>query len=228
MQAIVLAGGDVGSRAAVDAAWPGWLTADAIVIAADGGARHAHGLGLRIDRWIGDGDSTDPADLAALEAAGVAVDHYPTDKDASDAELAVGLAIELGAGDIVILGALGGPRADHALANIGLLALPGLTGRHAVILDASVRITRLAAPDEHGQPVERSLAGRVGDVVSLIPEGEGGIGVTTRGLRYPLHDEPLPAGPARGLSNIRLEPDAAVTIRRGVLLIVELPATLDP
>jgi thiamine pyrophosphokinase len=228
MQVIVLAGGDVAPRAAIDAAWPDWLASDAMVIAADGGARHALGLGLRIDRWIGDGDSTDSADLAALEAAGVAVDLVPTDKDASDAELAVGLAVEADAGDIVILGALGGPRADHALANIGLLAMPSLRGRRVTILDAMVRITRLAAPDEHGRPVERSLAGRVGDIVSLLPDGDGVEGVTTRGLRYPLRDEPLPAGPARGLSNIRLDADAALTVRRGALLIVESPATLDP
>jgi thiamine pyrophosphokinase len=227
MQAIVLAGGDVASRRAIDAAWPGWLAADALVIAADGGARHAPALGLRIDRWIGDGDSTDPADLAALVAAGVSVEHVPTDKDASDTELAVGLAVDAGADEIVILGAMGGLRADHALANIGLLALPSLGGRRVVILDASVRITRLSAPDADGRPVAWSLAGRVGDIVSLLTVGDGVAGVTTRGLRYPLSDEPLPAGPARGLSNVRIEPDAAVTVRSGTLLFVESPATLD-
>jgi thiamine pyrophosphokinase len=227
MQAIVLAGGDVASRRAIDAAWPGWLAADTLVIAADGGARHAPALGLRIDRWIGDGDSTDPADLAALVAAGVSVEHVPTDKDASDTELAVGLAVDAGADEIVILGAMGGLRMDHALANIGLLALPSLEARRVVILDASVRITRLSAPDAHGRPVAWSLSGRVGDIVSLLTVGDGVAGVTTRGLRYPLSDEPLPAGPARGLSNVRLEPDAAVTVRAGTLLIVESPATLD-
>ena len=46
------------------------------------------------------------------------------------------------------------------------------------------------------------------------------------GLRYPLRDEPLVTGPARGLSNVRVAPDAAVTVRRGRLLVVEsAPAT---
>jgi thiamine pyrophosphokinase len=51
-------------------------------------------------------------------------------------------------------------------------------------------------------------------------------GVTTRGLAYPLLDEPLPVGPARGLSNVRSAPDAAVSVRRGLLLVVESPARL--
>ena len=56
--------------------------------------------------------------------------------------------------------------------------------------------------------------------------GAGVEGVTTHGLAYPLDDEPLPAGPARGLSNVRESADAAVMVRRGLLLIVESPATL--
>ena len=50
------------------------------------------------------------------------------DKDESDTELAVLAAIELGAREIVVVGALGGRRLDHALANLGLLAHPALLG----------------------------------------------------------------------------------------------------
>ena len=58
-------------------------------------------------------------------------------------------------------------------------------------------------------------------IVSLLPLGGDVSGITTVGLRYPLRDEPLLTGPARGLSNVRVEPDAAVTVRRGRLLVVE-------
>ena len=51
-------------------------------------------------------------------------------------------------------------------------------------------------------------------------------GVTTRGLRYPLADEPLPPGGARGLSNVRMSSTAEVVLRRGLLLVVESPARL--
>jgi thiamine pyrophosphokinase len=127
-----------------------------------------------------------------------------------------------------VVGGLGGDRIDHALANIGLLAMAELRDRPAMLLDARSRVTLLRAPAPGGEPVLRPLAGRIDDVVSLLPLGDGVSGVTTRGFRYPLSDEPLPAGPARGLSNVRTTTDASVTVRSGLLLIVESPATLDP
>lgn len=226
MQAIVLADGDVAPRARIDAAWPGWAEPAALVVAADGGARHAMPLGLRAAIWVGDGDSVSPAELERLAADGADIRRVDAAKDESDTELALLAAIERGADEIVIVGALGGARIDHALANVGLLAHPALASRRAMLLDAAARVTYLRAPASDGSSIERALAGRVGDLVSLLPLGDGVEGVTTRGLLYPLTDEPLPAGPARGLSNVRQVPDASVTVRRGMLLIVESPATL--
>jgi thiamine pyrophosphokinase len=226
MDALILADGDAPTRAELDAAWPGWAAKLGFVVAADGGARHAAGLGLDIDLWVGDGDSIGADALADLEAAGVPLERSRPDKDESDTELAVRAALAHGARDLVIVGALGGRRIDHALANIGLLAMPELGGRSAIILDARSRISLLRAPGPDGAAVERSLPGAVGGLVTLLAHGDGVDGVTTRGLAYPLADERLEAGPARGLSNVRTAPDAAVRVRRGRLLVVESPATL--
>ncbi len=226
MQAIVLADGDVAPRARIDATWPGWADPAALVIAADGGARHAAALGLRPVIWVGDGDSVAPDELERLAADGAEIRRVASAKDESDTELAVLAALERGADDIVILGALGGGRIDHALANVGLLAHPALAGRRAILLDAAARVSLLRAPGPDGAPIQCALPGRVGDLVSLLPLGDGVEGVTTNGLAYPLTDEPLPAGPARGLSNIRQNAAAGVSVRRGMLLIVESPATL--
>jgi thiamine pyrophosphokinase len=196
------------------------------VVAVDGGARHARGLGVTIDLWVGDGDSIGAEALGALEAAGVPIERSRPDKDESDTELAIRAAIRLGAAGIVIVGALGGARIDHALANIGLLALPELAGRPVTILDGGSRIRLVSAPGPAGEPVECPLPGGLGGLISLLPMGVGVEGVTTRGMAYPLVDEPLPSGPARGLSNVRTAPDAAVVVGRGRLLVVESPATL--
>jgi thiamine pyrophosphokinase len=156
----------------------------------------------------------------------VPLERSPQDKDESDTELAIRAALRLGQQGVVILGALGG-RIDHALANIGLLAMPELTGREAAILDARSRTVLISAPGPDGAAVERRLPGPPGDLISLLPLGPGVEGVTTRGLAYPLSDEPLPVGRARGLSNIRSAADAAVVVRRGLLLVVESPARLQ-
>jgi thiamine pyrophosphokinase len=226
MDALILADGEVPAVADLDLAWPGWGSNVGLVIAADGGARHAAGLGVAIDLWVGDGDSLGPDELAALLASGVPMERATEEKDESDTELAVRAALRRGAAGLIVLGGLGGARVDHALANIGLLAMPELAGMRATLLDGRSRITMIRAPGGDGTAVARDLPGRIGDIVSLLPLGAGVTGVTTRGLRYPLSDEPLPAGPARGLSNVRMASDAAVSVATGLLLVVESPARL--
>jgi thiamine pyrophosphokinase len=223
---IVVADGDVPPRAALDAAWPGWDAGVAEVLAADGGFAQTRALGLEPALLVGDMDSLAPGLLAAAESAGTPVLRAAADKDESDTELAVLEAVRRGATRITVLGALGGPRVDHALANVWLLAHPGLAGVDVILLDARSRSILISAPDSAGAPVRRPLPGPPGAVLSLLPLGGDASGITTVGLRYPLRDEPLVTGPARGLSNVRVVPDAAVTVRRGRLLVVEAaPAT---
>jgi len=221
VRAAILADGDAPDRAELDAAWPGWDDDLALVVAADGGARHAAGLGVRIDRWVGDGDSLPAAELEALRAAGIPVDLVAAEKDETDTELALRAAVDADATDIVILGAFGGPRLDHALANAALLAHPAITGRAAQLLDRGSRIRLVRGP------ATLALDGRPGDLVSLIPFGVDAAGVTTDGLRFPLQRETLVLGTARGVSNIRVGERASVALESGAILVVETPATLS-
>jgi thiamine pyrophosphokinase len=223
---LILADGAVPTRAELDAAWPGWDAGAGFVVAADGGARHAPVFGLRLDRWVGDGDSIDDATLAELAAAGVGLRHAAPDKDESDTELALLEAIAEGAGEIIILGALGGVRIDHALANVGLLQHPDLRGRPVTLFDE--RATRISLLEAGGDGSGRAFEGRAGDLVSLLPLGGPAGGVTTDGLRYPLADEPLELGRSRGLSNVRSAPLARISLRSGRLLVIETPARFRP
>jgi thiamine pyrophosphokinase len=226
--ALILADGDPPDAATLDGSWPGWSDGIDLIVAADGGATYAEALGLRaIDLWVGDGDSLSPAALETLRRSGVPVELAAADKDESDTELAVLAAIDRGASRLTILGAFGGPRLDHALANVLLLAHPRLHDRSAVLLAPTVRVTLIRAPGPDGRPALLSLAGRPGDLVSLLPLAGPAGGVTTSGLRYALDDETVEVGPARGLSNVRVESTATVSLRVGSLLVVETPATLS-
>ncbi|MCU0482812.1 MAG: thiamine diphosphokinase [Chloroflexi bacterium] len=215
LHALVIGDGDVPARAVLDESWPGWDAAVALTIAADGGAVRALDLGCPPDLVVGDGDSLGEEGLARLRAAAIAVELAPVAKDESDTELAVVAAVRRGTARLTILGALGGPRLDHALANVWLLAHPVLAGVDAVILDERCRVRLLSGP------ATAVLAGRPGDLVSLLPFGGDAGGVTTDGLAYPLAGEPLRVGPARGLSNARTGVAARVSIRAGRLLIIE-------
>jgi thiamine pyrophosphokinase len=224
MHAIVVADGDPPDRDALTSSWPGWDADAELIVAADGGVRGALAIQLRPDLVVGDLDSVDPLALARLEAEGIPVLRSPVDKDETDTELAVVAALERGATRLTILGAFGGPRLDHELANLAILALPALVGRPTVLLDPRARVRLLEAPAADGTPVCLALPGPAGTLVSLLPFGVPAEHVTTRGLRYPLADETLAVGPARGLSNIRLADDATVCLGRGRLLVVESPA----
>lgn len=226
MHAVVVADGRVPDRAALDAAWPGWAAEVGLVVAADGGARAAEGLGLGLDLIVGDGDSLADADLEQLVARGVRIERSPTDKDETDTELALLAALRAGADRLTLLGALGGPRLDHELANLWLLAHPALGAVPVTVLDEAARIRLLQAPDPAGRPVRLDLSGPPGALVSLLPFGGDALGITTEGLRYPLRDEPLRLGPARGISNVRLDATARVVLRAGRLLVIEGPGTL--
>lgn len=218
-RALVVANGDVPPRARLDLNWPGWDEGVVLVVAADGGARQAARLGLRPDVVVGDADSIERAMLDAVQAAGARIRLQPTAKDASDTELALAEARAAGASAVTIIGALGGLRFDHALANVLLTTGHGYPELELTLLDGTTRIRCLRANAGAGAG-ELVLTGRVGDLVSLFPVGTA-LGVTTEGLQYPLSDESLPPGTSRGLSNVRLAATAQVRLEEGALLIVE-------
>jgi thiamine pyrophosphokinase len=142
VQAVVVANGTVGA-----AAWARPLLAAAdLVVAADGGARAALALGRPPDLVVGDLDSLDPESRAALAGAGCAFEIVPREKDETDLELALKAAAGRGATTIDVLGALGGARLDHALANVLALALPFLGHRRVALLDPHHEVRLLRGP----------------------------------------------------------------------------------
>jgi thiamine pyrophosphokinase len=209
MKVVVVARGDLDSR---DAAV---LYGADLVIAADGGAAALDRLGHPPDRLVGDLDSTDPRLVERLAAAGTSVERYPIDKDASDAELAIAAAIGAGADETVLLGAIGGDRLDHGVANLLLLADPTLAGRDVRIVHGPTTVRALRGTERI------VLTGEAGDLVSLLPIGGDAEGVRTEGLRWALEGDPLPMGRARGLSNEVTTAPASVTLEKGTLLVVE-------
>ena len=209
MRAVIVASGDV---APTDARH---LDAADLVIAADGGADVLDRLGRRPDRLVGDLDSADPALVERIAAAGTAIERHPADKEASDTELALASALEAGATEVVLLGALGGARLDHELANVLLLAGPALAGRAARLVRGPTTVRMV------GDRGRLALDGGTGDLVTLLPIGGDAVGVTTEGLRWELDRATLALGPSRGLSNEIVRTPASVSVTEGRLLVVE-------
>jgi thiamine pyrophosphokinase len=207
LRAIVLTDGD-------PVAGPLGLPADALVIAADGGLGLASALDLDVDVVVGDMDSASPEDLKRAAQSGARIERHPTDKDATDLELALDEAIASGATEITVVGGSGG-RLDHLLANAHLLSRHRYRGI-ALLWLTETETVQVCDPD---RPV--TIRGAVGGRVSLIPVAGAAGGIATTGLRWPLHGEDLPAGSTRGVSNTMTAEKASVSVTTGTLLVVQ-------
>jgi thiamine pyrophosphokinase len=210
MRAIIFANGELSDPSGVqDLLRPGDL-----IIAADGGTRHALAAGVSPHVVIGDLDSLSPDVQAQVESAGARVVHFSPHKDETDLELALLHAAQVGATEIIILAALGG-RLDQTIANLLLLTLPKLRGIDVRIVEGHQVAFLIHAGDD-----SVPIAGQPGDTVSLIPLRGDAEGVTAEGLEWSLHDDTLRFGPARGVSNVLTAGQARVRIRQGLLLCV--------
>lgn len=205
MTTLIFANGDLQGLS-----WIRPLLAEAqAVIAADGGARHLWRLNHLPDLVIGDMDSLGREVREWLESAEVQLAVFPHLKDETDLELALLHAAQQSDEDIVVIGGFGG-RFDQTLANIMLLAHPELNGRR---VELRTRYERAWLVRDFTM-----IEGEVGDTVSLIPLDGDVLVADTRGLQWPLQDEWLVFGPARGVSNVMTEPVASVKLASGTLL----------
>ncbi len=202
---LILAGGALEDLSAV-----GPLPDHEHVIAADSGLAQAAPLELAVDVVVGDLDSVGSAAVVAAEAAGATVERHPTDKDATDLELALDVALQRDAARAIVIGGGGGGRVDHLLANALLLGAGRFAG-----LDLEWRTGRYRTVVVRRRT---EIAGTAGDLVSLLPVGGPACGITTTGLRWSLHDKDLPPGSTRGVSNELAAPVATISLRSGTLL----------
>jgi thiamine pyrophosphokinase len=187
------------------------IQAGDVLIAADGGTRHALALGLFPSIVIGDLDSLTADDRRQLEAKGVKIQQYPRDKDETDLELALHYGLTNGYREIRIVGALGG-RLDQILANLSLLTNPEFHGLDIRIDDGVEEAFFVSDHCEvHGKPA---------DILSLIPWGGEVSGVCTEGMHWPLQDETLFPDKTRGISNEMARETANLSLKSGLLLVV--------
>jgi thiamine pyrophosphokinase len=190
------------------------------VVAANGGLRHLLAAGRLPDVLIGDLDSLPEGfDVDAAQGE-MEIIRHPAAKDETDLELALLLAARrYPDAELLILGGLGG-RLDHALANILLLAHPRLAGRPVRFIHDRQSAWLVA---DH-----TVIDGRPGDTVSLIPLGGPARVAATTGLRWPLRDEMLAFGPARGVSNEMTAERATVRLESGMVLCIHIQSFSRP
>ncbi|WP_029058411.1 thiamine diphosphokinase [Stappia stellulata] len=186
------------------------------VIAADGGMRHAAALGVTPELWVGDFDSSD--ERLARDWAHVPRQSHPEDKDMTDGELAVAEALARGASRLVIAGALGGPRSDHAVHNL-LHGISLHAGGLPVMMTSG---TEEAWPLMQGNQTVGLPAGTLFSVLAFSDLAALSLG----GVDWPLIDRNVTMGQSLTLSNrVAAGNDAGVNVslRSGTAVLLARP-----
>ncbi len=208
---VVVAGGAPIAPALV-ASVPG----SARVVAADSGVAQCHALGWTVDVAVGDFDSLDPVLVDRLDHLASDVRRYAVDKDATDLELALEVAVESAPARVLVAGLEGG-RPDHALANLLVAAADRF---------AAVEIELVL---EHGRAwvVRERLTGiwPASAVLSVVPV-HGDATVSIAGVHWPLDRTLLAAGSTRGVSNEAAGGPVELTVHAGTVLCIT-PRTVE-
>ena len=175
------------------------------ILAADGGLTHVHALGLTADGILGDFDSLG----YVPESAKV----FPTEKDDTDAMLAVRQGLELGYQNFLLYGSLDGPRLDHTVANFQTLQFLADHGATGYLVGNDTVATVI-------QNEELRFSADAEGILSVFCLGADARGVTISGLKYTLENGTLTAGFPLGVSNRFTGSAATVSVKDGSLLVL--------
>lgn len=182
------------------------------MIAADAGIRHARALGVVPELWVGDFDSV-PGDLGT-DYLGVSRKAFPAEKDSTDGELAVAEALALGATQLILAGAFGGPRADHAFLHLTLALRLAEAGRDVLLTSGSQEGLPLLPGTSSFDYADGTLFSVLGfsDLSDL----------TVHGAKWPLAARNVAFGSSLTISN-EVRGDLSVSLGAGRALLIAHP-----
>ncbi len=208
MNSVIFCGGDIEDYESIKK----YVQDAQLTFCVDSGARHCRKLQIIPDYLIGDFDSINEEDFTSLVEAGASVMRFPSEKDMTDSELAIEIAYEKGCRRIILLGAIGS-RIDHMLSNLFLLKKLADLNVEGIIINENNEIRLINDYIE--------LKSEKDTFLSLLPVGGNAVGVTTRGLYYPLTDATLEVGSSWGISNRFTADSASVSVKKGYLLVIK-------
>ena len=212
MNILIISGGDINYDFALD-----FITKIKIdtIIAVDAGLEFVYRNQLQVQCIVGDFDSVQEKVINYYRRQGdIEIDAHQPEKDATDTQIAVEKAIDMGGRNIWILGATG-RRLDHFLGNVNCLALAQKAGVCAYIVD-EYNCMRMI---ESGTILQKKE--QFGKYVSFLPFGGIVTGVNLEGFKYPLVDHTLICEDGIGISNEIAEEYARITFSSGRVLMVQ-------
>ncbi len=187
-----------------------------LVIAADSGLHTAQKLNMHVDFVIGDFDSVDSSALARATSAHTQASRHSTDKDFTDLESALLLAVDKNSQHIIIVTA-GGGRLDHQFGFVAAMFNPKLRDCKVEALWQNNRLFALQGP------ANCDFTAQIGDTVALQSFSNKSEKISTTGLQWQLTNESLNNFETRGVSNIATKEQVSVSVELGQLLVIHQP-----
>ena len=185
------------------------------VIAVDRGLQFLYSNQVMPTHIVGDFDSVKPELISYYQTeTQVPIRKFRPEKDASDTEIALHLAIELGAEKVWIFGGTGF-RLDHVMANIQILKIALDHGIKAYLIDANNRIS--LAEEE----IKLHKANSFGDYFSVFPFGGVVEDISIEGAKYPLSHYRLCPNSSMCVSNELQEDKVKITFPTGTIILME-------
>jgi len=181
------------------------VSAQDLVIAADGGLLSCRAAGIEPRIILGDFDS-----LGYIPQGAVV---HPTEKDDTDAMLAVRRGLEAGCREFLLYGSLDGPRLEHTVANFQTLQFLADRGARGFLIGLTQGATVLKKGTIFFPPQFRGN-------ISVFAHGADARGVTIRGFHYGLEKGSLSCGFPLGVSNQFAGEPGRITVEEGSLLII--------
>lgn len=193
-----------------------WLDLEEIrssfVIGVDYGALTAVNQGLHLNLAIGDFDSVTDLEFEVIKQASSEIIKLSPQKNETDTEVALNVALAKQATEVVIYGALGG-RIDHSLANIRLLLQFIKKGISITLVDQK-NILTILSPGRH-EIKQPSLP-----YISFFAVESTVENLTLTGLKYPLKNYTLTQEDIRCISNEIIDSSFNVSFSSGYLLMI--------
>lgn len=164
---------------------------------------------------VGDFDSVSSEVIAYYKSMkDIPIREFNPVKDATDTEIAVCLAVELGVKELFLLGATG-TRLDHVMANIQILKIALDYGIHAFILDGCNRISLWE------KKINLRKSECFGKYFSLFPLGGVVPDVSIEGAEYPLEHYRMSPFESRCVSNEYKDDEVVITFPKGTIVLME-------
>lgn len=185
-----------------------------MIIVADHGLVIADHLNLTMDYILGDFDSVPEIVLKKYREKSIPIKTFPREKDKTDTQIAIELALKQNPSHIDLIGATGS-RMDHTLGNVHLLMLALDRNVNACILDSNNKIYL----KKNNFAIKKDE--QFGQYVSFLAFSWTVSGLTLKGFKYPLNNITLSAGTSMGVSNEILDEEAYIEVEEGILVVVE-------